>query len=133
MDVLKIVACFGVILAHSAGYSYGQTGLLVSLSLNSLARFGVPCFMIISAVLIFQKQDSVNKIILQRLPRFLLLLIFWSLVYILYKILKGTDLNFINEVCTIPFQHKYSHLWYIYLYNSTVSNFTRICDFHALQ
>jgi surface polysaccharide O-acyltransferase-like enzyme len=114
IDILKIIACFGMILAHSASYTYGHTGLFVSLSLNSLARFGVPCFMIINAMLIFQKQDSVNKIVLQRLPRFLLLLIFWSLVFILYKILKGTDLNFINEVYTIPFQHKYSHLWYIY-------------------
>jgi surface polysaccharide O-acyltransferase-like enzyme len=117
IDALKIAACFGVILCHSV-YSYSDTEnpgkWFLALAINSFARFGVPCFMMVSAVLIFQKQDSVKKIICRRLPKLVAALVFWGIVYTLRKIWNGENLSLAKEVLTIPFAHKSSHLWYNY-------------------
>jgi surface polysaccharide O-acyltransferase-like enzyme len=107
MDALKIVACVGVVLCHSV-YAYNTTDnesrWFLALCINSLARFGVPCFMLVSSVLILRKADDINKIRRVRIPRLAIKLIFWAVVYILWKKFgKGEDLNVMTEILTIPF------------------------------
>jgi surface polysaccharide O-acyltransferase-like enzyme len=118
LDALKIVACMGVVLAHSV-YAYSSTDnesrWFLSLCLNSLARFGVPCFMMISSALILRKADDIGKIWRARIPRLAIGLVFWGVVYILFKkFAKGEDLSIVAEILTIPFAHKNAHLWYNY-------------------
>jgi surface polysaccharide O-acyltransferase-like enzyme len=118
VDALKIISCMGVVLAHSV-YSYENTDNIstwfLSLCLNSLARFGVPCFMMISSVLILLKSEDIYTILRSRIPRLVITLFFWNVIYIVFrKSVYGENISILREVLTIPFEHKNGHLWYNY-------------------
>jgi surface polysaccharide O-acyltransferase-like enzyme len=118
MDALKIAACMGVVLAHSV-YSYNSTDnesrWFLSLCLNALARFGFPCFMMISSVLILRQAEDIRKIWRVRIPKLAVTLTFWGVAYILFKkFAAGEELTVAAEILTIPFGHKDAHLWYNY-------------------
>lgn len=120
IDILKVISAFAIILIHLSGDIYKSTfddknQWYNAIYLNSITRFAVPCFFMISGTLILTKKDSVKKIFTKRLPRIIIPLIFWSICYIVQsKLMWNKDLNIIKEILTIPFSHKEGHLWYIY-------------------
>ena len=120
IDVLKIISAFAIILIHLSGSIYGDfldniNQWYNALYLNSITRFAVPCFWMVSGIFIIDKRDSVMEVFSKRLPKIIIPLVFWSICYIVVdKITWGKDSNVIMEILTIPFEHKAGHLWYIY-------------------
>jgi hypothetical protein len=71
--------------------------------------------MIISSVLIISKRDNISTVFTKRLPRLIVPLLFWSLVYIIIDALYwNSNKNILNQIICLPFQQAAGHLWYLY-------------------
>lgn len=86
---------------------------------DSLTRFCVPIFFMLSGALLLSKDYELEYFIKKRFLRIIPPFIFWSLVYIIYDIIKGgKDFNSIIEVVTFflrkIFHGSQYHLWFIY-------------------
>lgn len=120
MDVLKILSGFMVVLIHTTGNVYQNSPLgtgswYAALFVNTLTRFSVPCFFMISGILALRKYEDIKTVLTKRLPRLVLSLVFWSIIYIIANsYISGNMDNLGYEILTIPFERKNGHLWYIY-------------------
>lgn len=121
LDILKVIASFMIILIHSSGVIYTKVFTQDSilwrkiLWVNSVPRFAVPCFLMITGVLILGKKYDYRKNLYQKLTRILLPLLVWSIVHVVVRKLfwQGSE-NLVIELIKIPFKHQESSLWYAY-------------------
>lgn len=107
LNVVRIIACFMVILLHSA--SMGLTKLNDSWPglnvIESLTRVCVPLFIMLSgALLIKEEPDSAIKVI-KRIIRIAICLSFWTIAYIIIDKIP------ITAILHGPVKY---HLWYLY-------------------
>jgi surface polysaccharide O-acyltransferase-like enzyme len=83
-DLARVVATILVVMLHVSGRYFGTFGpnWTASNIYDSLTRLSVPLFFMISGALLIPRQDQIRSI-LSRFGKLLLLLIFWSSVYLL--------------------------------------------------
>lgn len=86
---------------------------------DSLTRFCVPIFFMLSGALLLNKDYELTYFIKKRFLKIIPPFIFWSLVYVIYDIIKGDkDFNSIIEVVYFfirnIFHGSQYHLWFIY-------------------
>lgn len=88
-DVIRVIALFLVVLVHTH-----QGELLISQPLDALLFFlgklGVPLFVMISGALLLPKEESIHFFYQKRLNKIVLPWVFWSLIYLLFKLLTGS-------------------------------------------
>lgn len=126
-DVLKLIACVGVIVIHVCGqgvtlFEIGSFDWLVCTFWDSLARFAVPVFfMCTGAMMLSPERDlTVKRIYKQYFFRILIILLFWAWVYYIFRVLgeyivtkwlaPGFLLDSVKE--TLRFNH-HLHLYYL--------------------
>jgi len=127
-DVIRVVAIFAVIVIHAAAEyvdqsPYRSLEFVVSNTLDSIARMGVPLFIMLSGALMLDESKAIStKKVLHSTLRLYILLMFWSLVYaaviyIVFPIIKPSLLwipvsfsSFFNA-----FAVGHYHLWYLYM------------------
>ncbi len=114
-DILRVIAAFAVIMLHVSAHRF-----YVSFPSNewewlnvydSLSRWGVPIFVMISGALFLNanKVLSIKKLFKKNIVRILTALLFWSLVYELYQMNENTTLlQFVYGVIMGPV-----HLWFL--------------------
>lgn len=91
MDVLRVIACFSVIMIHSSARyvvkDIGSFNFWVGNIFDGLARIGVPLFIMISGALMLDKnyQFSTQKII-KHIIRMIVFLFFGRFCIVLYLI-----------------------------------------------
>lgn len=107
-DLLRGISCFTVVLLHCTCNRLEDLSF-PNFALNSLTAFAVPCFYMLSGAYLLQKSQSIKVTIQKRVPKLLLPLLFWSLIYIC---VSGniTPERFIDMF----FQEQATHLWYLY-------------------
>lgn len=111
-DFLRVLAVLAVIMIHVAAslvisYPQSSTEFIVGNFFDSISRFAVPFFVMISGyfMLYERKEISVSKI-KNKTIKLILLLLFWSCFYaLIYKFH-----NFLPA-----FLYGHYHLWYLYL------------------
>ena len=121
IDLLRILACFSVILLHSASqYWYDipitSTRWLVCNSYDAVSRFGVPIFVMISGMLFLSREGEIN---LKRLYRNNILRLavaywVWSALYGLWDCrdwIGAEGVNWKDYVAEIIYSRY--HLWFI--------------------
>lgn len=116
LDVIRIVATFGIIAVHVFCIEYyfavGTYNWYVSAVGDSLVRWSVPLFVMISGFLFLQPAKDVSyRILLKKyIPRLVLAYVFWSLAYSgimsIREILHGREV-------TLDVLYPHFHLWYI--------------------
>lgn len=118
LDILKIIATFGVIFLHV--FAKGYNGALntciwyVAAVGDSLVRWSVPVFVMISGVLFLDplKELSVSAIVRKYVKRLLLAYVFWYFVYCLFNFVR-TYLSSDSIVLGYKsFEPEY-HLWFL--------------------
>lgn len=88
-DLLKILSAFMIVVIHSSGYvynkAYGAEGSkwLLTLLLNAVPRFAVPCFLFITGMLTLGNQCEIKKYFRKAL-RLVIVTLIWSVAYALY-------------------------------------------------
>jgi surface polysaccharide O-acyltransferase-like enzyme len=121
-DILKIIAVLGVIFLHVSApflvpFSSSREWWIGNIY-DSLSRWCVPLFVMISGALILPKAGKVpvKQFLLVRVRRILIPFLIWSAVYFFYRIHVKEDplvwFAFFRMLLTEPV---YYHLWFIYM------------------
>ena len=118
-DILKILACFLVIINHTGGYllqysGYDNLGIIIFYIINfAICKIAVPIFIMVSGFLLLQRENKYLDIV-KRIFRILVPLLFLSMVVFfkkngigLYQ-LKDFIISFLKEPIIVPF-------WYLYM------------------
>ena len=124
LDVLRVIACLSIIMIHTSAHyvvkDIGSFNFWIGDIFDSLARIGVPLFLMISGTIMLDKdyQFSSKKLI-KHIVRLILFFIFWSIIYFLIysvvgKILIRHESIDTIEVVSTLIKGNY-HLWFIYL------------------
>ena len=120
LDLLKIVSAFMIILIHSSANIYNNHAVGTSvwfsgLILNTIPRFAVPTFLMISGALLLKNNMKPRNALRKALYAGVALVV-WSISYILAKKILWNEGNIIYDILSIPFKIGPSgHLWYGYL------------------
>ena len=124
-DLLRILACFSVVMLHAAAqFWYGKPvdspEWLIINSYNAVVRFGVPIFVAISGALFLAPDREMNwrKLYLHNILRLVILYYVWSVFYGLFDC-RSYELSqlSLNDIVMEIFQSRY-HLWYLPMINS---------------
>ncbi len=139
VDLLRILACFLVIVSHSCDAFVGQsdnnyTDFLSGSLIGSLVRPCVPLFVMISGLLLLPVNMEMTTFYSKRAKRLLLPFVFWALtlpvLYFLYVNYSGITIvspfidsadftlgNTLQKMYTFVFNFNYdtTPLWYIYM------------------
>ena len=123
-DVMRIVAIFAAIMIHASGpfvkaADNGSVNFLAGNIFDSLSRFGVPVFIMISGALMLNEDKSVTpKKNLKSAGNIFVLLLIWSVLYALgYYIAKPILLKeplSITDFIGGVFDGHY-HLWFLFV------------------
>jgi len=127
-DNLRALATIGVIGIHvSSGYvpvtgTISATDFWIGNLFDSLSRFAVPIFVMLSGALLLSKEYSIDVFLKKRMIRILLPFLFWSLAYIANSIandfLDGSYPGLIDIAKSLFINFRDGstpHFWYIYM------------------
>lgn len=126
LDLVRVIAVLAVVMIHvSAPYiqfHQGTNAFLVANIFDSIVRFGVPLFVMVSGALMLdeQKKLTTKRILTKNVTNIVLLFVFWSVVYAVfslillpsyYGIYNGFDFTaFYQRIITGEY-----HMWYLYM------------------
>ena len=123
LDVLRTLACLSVILLHSSSKyavkNWGAFDFWIGISFNSISRFCVIIFVMISgALLLDEKYKYTTQKIIKHIKKMIIFFVFWSAIYcIIYQIiepiLQNKSINY-KKIIEVFFTGHY-HLWFVYM------------------
>jgi len=117
LDAVRVGACFMVVVLHVAAVNFHVFDYQwwASNFYDSLTRSCVPVFLMISGALLLSRQESLGDFLSKRFARIIPPLLFWSLFYMGWNTLHGTDYGalggWLTELLNGPVVF---HLWYLY-------------------
>lgn len=115
-DVLRIAATLGVILLHISSQNWSKTNVTsfqwqTFNFFDSIVRWTVPIFVMISGALFLNRDNSVKKIFKNNILRIITAFIFWSVLYAGVSFAQGTS---IKKACLEVVQGHY-HMWFLFM------------------
>lgn len=120
-DVLRVLAIFAVIILHVAAYIFNNANIAsftwqIGNFWDSLVRWGVPLFVMISGALFLdpKREITFNKLYSKNISRILFILILWSVFYASISFFYGEHKgDIIRLFVNIVLGH--FHLWFLYM------------------
>ena len=118
MDILRILAILIVILFHVSypffDNVYNNTQWIKALFPDTMSRWGVPVFIMISGAFMLQKNISINELWTKYIKRLAILLVLWNIIY---YIPNYQSFNFgVKDILSIFFSSSDGyHLWFLYM------------------
>lgn len=116
LDALRILASYLVIVCHTICYiplaDISPSQRLFTFFMQSASKIAVPLFLMISGCTLLRKQDSLRKT-LSRFLRILLVLILFSLPYVLRSGRRADPVHYLLAIYEAPVTNAY---WYLYAY-----------------
>ena len=115
LDIIKIVACFLVIINHTGNYLFDSIGYSNASALFytinfAFCKIGVPLFIMVSGVLLLKK-DYTFKDVGKKIFRILIPLLVFSILFAI----KAGVLDFKNFFQSLLAQPLYTVFWYLYM------------------
>ena len=114
-DSLRVIAAFAVVVLHTAAplflNSYSSSDWAVANMYESLVRWNVPVFFMISGALFLNKGKEVNigRLYGKNIFRILFAYFFWSIIYVVPLLNDGLSLNSIlSRILDGPY-----HFWFL--------------------
>ncbi len=121
MDVLRVFAFLCVTALHavtpyiSAASLVGSVSWIFCVCVNAVARAGVPLFLMLTGALLLGRDEGVGAFYRRRLPRILLPIAVWDILYYLGDAaLSGGAPSLSAFLGTVLNNGTYYHLWYLY-------------------
>ncbi|WP_449603738.1 acyltransferase [Paenibacillus sp. Marseille-Q9583] len=127
IDVLRIMAIVAVIILHYTAdlltrtNDFNTTSWWISNFFNSISRFAVPVFFMISGAMILRVEvKSYRQFYIKKVLPLIISLVSWSLIYAVYtqyfiqKSSMGVYDFFIHFSYGLIFDKNYIHLWFLY-------------------
>jgi len=126
-EILRALAIFAVIILHNSadyGEQYGQIPMShwwAGTIWDGLVRFCVPMFVMLSGAFLLKsgKEVSIKEVFTKRLPKIVIPLIAWSIIYVLYasyhtdKGISGMDVK--EQLKTFLEGPVIYHFWFLYM------------------
>lgn len=115
---LRILATFFVIILHTSAVllaSFEKNGMeywWYGNVFDSLSRWCVPIFFMISGALLLNKVDDFQTFYKKRLQKVFIPFIIWSMIYLVYQLIA--DDRAITSLIKQAFMSPYYHLWFLY-------------------
>lgn len=114
-DFFRAIAAFCVIIIHVDAQSYYSTDVSsfswqVLNFFDSITRWAVPTFLMMSGAIFLGKQHSIQKILCKNLLRIVTAFIFWSALYVGIQVYRGEIAG--REILRQIIEGHY-HLWYL--------------------
>ncbi len=121
IDLLRILACFSVLMLHSAAvfwYDRPVTGgvWLTANFYDALSRYGVPIFVMISGALFLQEQRMIDwkKLYMHNIARLVTAYIAWSCFYGLLICRQNGGIRAVGwKTALQAMLHGHYHLWFL--------------------
>jgi len=124
-DILRIIAAFSVVVLHVSGqyimsYPVGSDEFCMSNFINSVSRFGVPIFVMISGAIFLsaEKSVSISKIWLKNIFRLLIVFLIWSFGYYVFQSLYYWHFDFWNKGLLrtlVGCVYASEHFWFLFM------------------
>ena len=123
-DVLRVIACLSIIMIHTSvefvNKDIGSLNFWTGNILDSLARIGVPVFIMISGALMLDKNyQFTTKKLIGHITKMVVFFVCWSAFYcVVFKILLGHFVKHesLSAVGILDsFIKGHYHLWFVYL------------------
>ena len=119
LDILRIISCFAVILLHCSCDAFSVTQGIIGFTIgnfyNSISRFCVPIFLMITGALLLNpsKEIDIKKFTINKTLRIVIDFVCWCIIYYLFYTIiiakdKITFEGLINSIINFQF-----HLWYM--------------------
>ena len=124
LDIIRFIATIAVIVIHVTApyiYQYGSIPMAQWNFYNvvdSLSRFAVPFFVMLSGALLMNKEIQLADFLKRRFVRILIPFLFWSIVYSVYNYYKlniENKMNISTYMLDCFTNGASYHLWYIYM------------------
>ena len=125
LDLLRIISAIAVVLLHvSAQYTdslpVNTTDFGIAVAFNSLTRFAVPVFVMISGELFLntQKTISVKKIWIHNILRLAIVFTVWSFLYYVFQSVYFWHFDFYRQGIVrtlVGIVYATKHLWFLYM------------------
>ncbi|WP_343533113.1 acyltransferase family protein [Pedobacter sp.] len=122
---LRNIATFAVVLLHVTAPFVLQFNKISFASwqlanlLDSMLRFGVPVFVMISGAVLLDRYEPLNTFLSKRLKRVVLPFLFWSIIYFIFvyadSFQKFSLLELFQILINKLLKGTYYHLWYVYM------------------
>lgn len=121
-EIMRFIACLLIIATHIYSHYFALYNKIQTISwmysnvIMSFSRFSVPLFLCITGALALQKDIPLKKAILKSL-KYLLILIIWSVVYIVFSrhIIHHASTDITKAINLIISNNVWYHLWYLYV------------------
>jgi surface polysaccharide O-acyltransferase-like enzyme len=122
IDVIKAIAIFCVLLAHTCSPGYYSAGFdfYASVFWGSLFRMAVPLFLMCTGALLLDPEREFNAVpfLKKNYLRILIALFFWAAMYKLYHLAVGKAITGNNVLYALKelalFKHEF-HLYYLHI------------------
>ncbi|VNA10870.1 repeating unit O-acetyltransferase WefK [Streptococcus pneumoniae] len=86
LDLLKVIACVGVVLLHTEMGGFKETGSWnFSTYLYYLGTYSIPLFFIVNGYLLLGKKEITYSYILQKVKYILITVLSWTFIVWLFK------------------------------------------------
>lgn len=119
LDKLRVIAIFSVIVIHVSATMFYSTSVKtldwqVMNFFDSLTRFAVPLFVMMSGALLLNsnKEYSIKELYRKKIFRLIIAFLFWSLIYAMYHFFID---NASLKVSIINFIEGEYHQWFIFM------------------
>ena len=136
-DALRGLAIMGVVLIHISGMYYVTIGT-PAIVFNQLSRFAVPVFLILSGwglTITHSLRNGYGNFLARRSRKILPLYLFWTLVYFLLHIVRGsTSLSLSSVIGAFIFGNSEYHMYYVpllFFFYITYPLFLRIGQYRS--
>lgn len=123
LDILRIISIVGVIVIHVTSIGYLDTDVnstfIISVAYNSLFRWSVPIFFMVSGCLFLRKNKELNFTIMLKkyIPKLIIALIIFGIIYSLLDMYIYNSFS-IKGIILIAWNvfsnHTGYHLWFLY-------------------
>ncbi len=122
LDALRFFAILAVLLLHcidsvtASLHFYGTDSWYISVVLNEITRTGVPLFLMISGYLMLsdRKSEDIPFFYAKRLPRLLIPLLSWCVIYYLYNGYRGDPVSVRGFLGMLINNGTTYHMWFVY-------------------
>lgn len=120
IDLLRIIAIFGVIMIHVSSENWYNTNINLNWALNnlvnSLVQWGAALFIVISGyVQLDNEKFTIKTMVTKYIPKILLILILWHFIYYFWQCREFSGERMLDSIKRFFIGKSWAHLWYLYL------------------